>query len=301
MRFMVIVKANEQSEAGVLPSQELLTEMGKFNEELVEGRRDARRRGAAAELEGRAGALQRRQADGGRRAVRRDQGAGRRLLADRGEVDRRGDRVDEARCRASPATRARSRSARCSSATTSATSTADEARERAERVCGAGQRAAVACLPVNRRSAYPSDRAHMPIRNSMAPRPSARSTPSGGSSRPRLIAGLARIVRDVGARRGPRPGRAGRRARAVAGVGRPGQPGRLADGHREAPRDRPAAPQRDGPSASTSEIGRDVELEQRHAEQDLAAAVDDDIGDDLLRLIFTACHPVLCQPRRGSR
>jgi hypothetical protein len=32
---MVIVKANEDSEAGVAPSQELLTEMGKFNEELV--------------------------------------------------------------------------------------------------------------------------------------------------------------------------------------------------------------------------------------------------------------------------
>jgi len=32
---MVIVKANKDSEAGVLPSEELLTEMGKFNEELV--------------------------------------------------------------------------------------------------------------------------------------------------------------------------------------------------------------------------------------------------------------------------
>jgi hypothetical protein len=35
MRFMVIVKANKDSEAGVLPSKEILTEMGKFNEELV--------------------------------------------------------------------------------------------------------------------------------------------------------------------------------------------------------------------------------------------------------------------------
>src|SRR4051812_21258300 len=34
MRFMVLVKASKESEAGVLPSQELLTEMGKFNEEL---------------------------------------------------------------------------------------------------------------------------------------------------------------------------------------------------------------------------------------------------------------------------
>ena len=35
MRFIVMVKASAESEAGVLPSQELLTEMGKFNEELV--------------------------------------------------------------------------------------------------------------------------------------------------------------------------------------------------------------------------------------------------------------------------
>jgi hypothetical protein len=35
MRFMVIVKANKDSEAGVLPDQKILTEMGKFNEELA--------------------------------------------------------------------------------------------------------------------------------------------------------------------------------------------------------------------------------------------------------------------------
>src|SRR6267378_1600190 len=35
MRFMVIVKANKDSEAGVLPKQKLLAEMGKYNEELV--------------------------------------------------------------------------------------------------------------------------------------------------------------------------------------------------------------------------------------------------------------------------
>ncbi len=36
MRVMVIVKANGDSESGVLPSTELLAEMGKFNEKLVE-------------------------------------------------------------------------------------------------------------------------------------------------------------------------------------------------------------------------------------------------------------------------
>ena len=35
MRVMVIIKANEQSEAGIMPSEKLLTDMGNFNEELV--------------------------------------------------------------------------------------------------------------------------------------------------------------------------------------------------------------------------------------------------------------------------
>jgi len=35
MRFMVIVKANKDSEAGAMPTEKMLTEMGKFNEELV--------------------------------------------------------------------------------------------------------------------------------------------------------------------------------------------------------------------------------------------------------------------------
>ena len=35
MRFMIIVKANKDSEAGAMPTEKMLTEMGKFNEELV--------------------------------------------------------------------------------------------------------------------------------------------------------------------------------------------------------------------------------------------------------------------------
>jgi hypothetical protein len=35
MRFMILIKASNESEAGVLPSEQLLTEMGQFNEELV--------------------------------------------------------------------------------------------------------------------------------------------------------------------------------------------------------------------------------------------------------------------------
>ena len=84
----------------------------------------------------------------------------------------------------------------------------------------------------------------------------------------------------------------------MAGVGRPGQPGRLADGHGEAPGDRPAAPAR----ACSSESARSSAASSRSAadgrEPDLEAEIDDAFGDDLLRLIFTACHPVLSTEAR---
>jgi hypothetical protein len=35
MRFMILVKASKESEAGLMPSEQILTEMGKFNEELA--------------------------------------------------------------------------------------------------------------------------------------------------------------------------------------------------------------------------------------------------------------------------
>ena len=35
MKFMILVKANQQTEAGVMPSEQLLREMGNYNEELV--------------------------------------------------------------------------------------------------------------------------------------------------------------------------------------------------------------------------------------------------------------------------
>ncbi|WP_433352432.1 RNA polymerase sigma factor [Microtetraspora malaysiensis] len=41
------------------------------------------------------------------------------------------------------------------------------------------------------------------------------------------------------------------------------------------------------------ELGRDMEIRQEAAEAELDDALDDHIGDDLLRLLFTACHPVL--------
>ena len=46
------------------------------------------------------------------------------------------------------------------------------------------------------------------------------------------------------------------------------------------------------------EIGRDLEADRGRAVAELEAALDDDIGDDLLRLVFTACHPVLGREAR---
>jgi len=46
------------------------------------------------------------------------------------------------------------------------------------------------------------------------------------------------------------------------------------------------------------ELGRELEVDRQVAEPDLDAALDDDIGDDLLSLIFTACHPVLSTEAR---
>jgi RNA polymerase sigma factor (sigma-70 family) len=46
------------------------------------------------------------------------------------------------------------------------------------------------------------------------------------------------------------------------------------------------------------ELGRDLEAKGEGFEPDIGAALDDDIGDDLLRLVFTACHPVLSTEAR---
>ncbi len=47
------------------------------------------------------------------------------------------------------------------------------------------------------------------------------------------------------------------------------------------------------------ELGRELEdVEQRDPEADLTTAIDDDVGDDLLRLIFAACHPALSPEAR---
>jgi RNA polymerase sigma-70 factor (ECF subfamily) len=46
------------------------------------------------------------------------------------------------------------------------------------------------------------------------------------------------------------------------------------------------------------QLGREVETQQQTAMADFEAAIDDDVGDDLLRLMFTACHPLLSSEAR---
>jgi RNA polymerase sigma-70 factor (ECF subfamily) len=48
------------------------------------------------------------------------------------------------------------------------------------------------------------------------------------------------------------------------------------------------------------ELGRDLDERQESSVREIEAALDDDVGDDLLRLIFTACHPVLSAEARAA-
>ena len=96
IRYMGIIKADKDTEAGVLPDEKSLASMGAFLEEGREGRRIPLGRWAAAELEGRACPVLRKQAHGDRRTLRGNEGAGRRLCDPPVHVEGRGDRVDQA-------------------------------------------------------------------------------------------------------------------------------------------------------------------------------------------------------------
>lgn len=96
MRVMVIVKASKSSEAGVMPSERLLTEMGRFNEELAKAGVMLAGEGLKPSAEGARVRFAGARAYRGGRALRRDLGADCRILAVAGEVHGRGDRMGEA-------------------------------------------------------------------------------------------------------------------------------------------------------------------------------------------------------------
>jgi hypothetical protein len=62
MRFMIIVKATKDSEAGVMPQEKLISEMATYHEELAKAGAPARRLRAPTELEGLAHQVLRREA-----------------------------------------------------------------------------------------------------------------------------------------------------------------------------------------------------------------------------------------------
>ncbi|TLP57794.1 RNA polymerase sigma factor [Microbispora triticiradicis] len=108
----------------------------------------------------------------------------------------------------------------------------------------------------------------------------------------RVIAALARMVNDIGLAEELAQDALVAALEEWPRKGVPDNPGAwltLTAKHRALDRFR----RRDIYQRKLREIGRDMELRQESAEAELDDALDDHIGDDLLRLIFTACHPAL--------
>jgi RNA polymerase sigma factor (sigma-70 family) len=114
---------------------------------------------------------------------------------------------------------------------------------------------------------------------------------------PKLIAGLARMVRDVGLAE-----ELAQDALVVAlerwpESGVPDNPGAwlMATAKNRAIDE---LRRRRRVEQKHEELGREADVRQELTASDLEAALDDDVGDDLLRLVFTSCHPVLSSEAR---
>jgi RNA polymerase sigma factor (sigma-70 family) len=115
----------------------------------------------------------------------------------------------------------------------------------------------------------------------------------------RIIAGLARIVRDVGLAEELAQDALVAALEQWPDSGIPDNPGAwlmAAAKHRAIDRLRRAKLL----ERKHGELSRELEARQERAVSDLEAAIDDDIGDDRLRLIFTACHPLLSSEGRTA-
>jgi RNA polymerase sigma factor (sigma-70 family) len=116
---------------------------------------------------------------------------------------------------------------------------------------------------------------------------------------PRLIAGLARFVGDVGAAEDLAQDALVAALEQWPREGVPRNPGAwlMAVGKRRAV-DRLRRSK--VLERKQEELGRDLEVHQEQTESELDAAIDDGIEDDLLRLVFTTCHPVLSTEARTA-
>ena len=113
----------------------------------------------------------------------------------------------------------------------------------------------------------------------------------------KLIAGLARIVRDVGLAEELAQDALVTALERWPQTGIPDNPGAwlmAAGKHRAIDRFRRAKML----ERKHQELGREMEIEQELSVPDLDRAMDNEVGDDLLRLMFTACHPVLSTEAR---
>ncbi|HEY6051734.1 MAG TPA: sigma-70 family RNA polymerase sigma factor, partial [Thermoanaerobaculia bacterium] len=109
---------------------------------------------------------------------------------------------------------------------------------------------------------------------------------------PRLIAGLVRMVRDVGLAEDLAQDALVAALERWPESGVPDNPGAwlmATAKHRAIDRLR----RQSLLDRKHQEIGRDADARGEMAVADIEASIDDDIGDDLLRLMFTACHPML--------
>ncbi|MFL6197169.1 MAG: RNA polymerase sigma factor [Thermoanaerobaculia bacterium] len=111
----------------------------------------------------------------------------------------------------------------------------------------------------------------------------------------RLIAGLARMVRDVGLAEDLAQDALLAALERWPESGIPDNPGAWL---MAAAKHRAIDALRRGTRFKHEEIGPEAEGRQEDAEMNLVEAIDDDVGDDLLRLMFTACHPVLSTEAR---
>jgi len=113
----------------------------------------------------------------------------------------------------------------------------------------------------------------------------------------RLIAGLARMVRDVGLAEELAQDALVAALERWPQSGIPDKPGAwlmATAKHRAIDRLR----RRKMLDRKHEELGHEIEIQRNLSVRDLEAAIDDDVGDDLLRLVFTACHPVLSTEAR---
>jgi RNA polymerase sigma factor (sigma-70 family) len=114
---------------------------------------------------------------------------------------------------------------------------------------------------------------------------------------PRLIAGLARMVRDIGLAEELAQDAFVAALEQWPDSGVPDRPGAWLMGtarHRAIDMLRRSKRLQ----LKHEQLGRELAIQEELAAPDFDAALDDDIGDDLLRLVFTACHPVLSTEAR---